>query len=165
MLQWSVDGLALFKKLYRDDVKRMSSFAAFDSNHLGIVAADGRFDLYDGNLRVKDADGKIIFDQVKPADYHKVLAEEVRPWSYMKFPFIRELGPKQGWYRVGPLARVNICDYMDAPLAEKEREEFMKLGGGRMVNATMAYHWARLIELLYSAEKIQELLKDRKSVV
>jgi NAD-reducing hydrogenase large subunit len=161
MLEWSVAGLNLFKKLYRDDIKRMSSFAAFDSNHLGIVASDGRFDLYDGNLRAKDASGKIIFDQVKPADYHKVLGEEVRSWSYMKFPFIRELGPEKGWYRVGPLARVNVCDYMDAPLAEKERQEFVKLGGGRMVNATMAYHWARLIELLYSAEKIQELLGDK----
>jgi NAD-reducing hydrogenase large subunit len=62
---------------------------------------------------------------------------------------------------VGPLSRVNNCDYMDAPLAEKERQEFMKLGEGRLVNATMAYHWARLIELLYSAEKIQELLNDK----
>jgi NAD-reducing hydrogenase large subunit len=161
MLQWAADGLGLFKKLYREDIKRMSSFAAFDSNHLGIVAADGRFDLYDGNLRAKEADGKIIFDQVKPADYLQVIREEVRPWSYMKFPFIKQLGPEKGWYRVGPLARVNICDYMNAPLAEKERQEFVKLGGGRMVNSTMAYHWARLIELLYSAEKIQELLKDK----
>jgi NAD-reducing hydrogenase large subunit len=160
MLQWSLDGLALFKKLYREDIKRMSSFAAFDSNHLAIVGPDGRFDLYDGALRAKDADGKLIFDQVKPADYLQVIREEVRPWSYMKFPFIKQVGPEKGWYRVGPLARVNICDYMDAPLAEKERQEFVKLGSGRMVNSTMAYHWARLIELLYSAEKIQELLGD-----
>jgi NAD-reducing hydrogenase large subunit len=161
MVEWSVAGLNLLKKAYRDDIKRMSSFATFDSNHLSIVAPDGRFDLYDGNLRAKDASGKIIFDQVKPADYYKVLQEEVRSWSYMKFPFIKSLGPEKGWYRVGPLARVNNCDYMDAPLAEKERQEFMKLGEGRLVNATMAYHWARLIELLYSAEKIQELLDDQ----
>jgi NAD-reducing hydrogenase large subunit len=161
MVEWSVAGLNLLKKTYRDDIKRMSSFAAFDSNHLSIVAPDGRFDLYDGNLRAKDASGKIIFDQVKPADYYKVLQEEVRSWSYMKFPFIKSLGPEKGWYRVGPLARVNNCDYMDAPLAEKERQEFMKLGEGRLVNATMAYHWARLIELLYSVEKIQELLDDQ----
>ena len=161
MLEWSVAGLDLLKKVYRDDYKRMSSFAAFDSNHLSIVAADGRFDLYDGNLRARDADGKVIFDQVKPADYLKVIAEEVRPWSYMKFPFIKSLGPEKGWYRVGPLSRVNNCDYMDAPMAEKERQEFMKLGEGRLVNATMAYHWARLIELLYSAEKIRELLGDK----
>jgi NAD-reducing hydrogenase large subunit len=161
MLEWSVAGLNLLKKFYRDDIKRMSGFAAFDSNHLSIVAPDGRFDLYDGNLRAKDAAGKVIFDQVKPADYFKVIQEEVRSWSYMKFPFIKSLGPEKGWYRVGPLARVNNCDYMDAPLAEKERQEFMKLGEGRLVNATMAYHWARLIELLYSAEKIQELLNDK----
>jgi len=161
MLQWSADGLSLFKKMYREDIKRMSSFAAFDSNHLAIVGPDGRFDLYDGALRAKDAEGKLIFDQVKPADYLQVIREEVRPWSYMKFPFIKQIGPEKGWYRVGPLARVNVCDYMDAPLAEKERQEFVQLGSGRMVNSTMAYHWARLIELLYSAEKIQELLKDK----
>ena len=161
MLEWASAGLTLFKKMYREDFKRMSTFAAFDSNHLSIVAPDGRFDLYDGNLRAKDAAGKLIFDQVKPADYLQVIREEVRPWSYMKFPFIKSLGPEKGWYRVGPLARVNNCNYMDAPLAEKERQEFMKLGEGRLVNATMAYHWARLIELLYSGEKIRELLSDK----
>lgn len=160
MVAWSVAGLELYKKLYRDDLERLSAFGAFESNFVSIVPKDGKFDIYDGNLRAKDADGKIIFDQVEPMDYLNHIQEEVRSWSYMKFPFIKELGPEKGWYRVGPLARINNCDYMDAPQSEKERQEFMELGAGRPVHATMAYHWARLIELLYCAEKMQELLDD-----
>jgi NAD-reducing hydrogenase large subunit len=78
----------------------------------------------------------------------------------MKFPFIVSLGQKKGWYRVGPLARVNNCDFIDSPIAEKERQEFMELGKGKPVHSTMAYHWARLIETVHSAEKIKELLGD-----
>jgi NAD-reducing hydrogenase large subunit len=78
----------------------------------------------------------------------------------MKFPFIKSIGQENGWYRVGPLARLNNCDFIDTPLAEEKRKEFMELGGGKPVHMTMAYHWARLIELLHSAEKIKELLDD-----
>ncbi len=160
MLQWAVEGLELFKKVFSEKAAFLSAFAAFDSNHVSIVDSDGRFDIYDGKLRAKDPDGKIIFDQVPPMEYLDYIAEEVRSWSYMKFPFIKKLGPEKGWYRVGPLARLNNCDYMDAPVAEKERREFMELGKGRPVSATMAYHWARLIEVVYCAEKIKELLDD-----
>ncbi len=78
----------------------------------------------------------------------------------MKFPFITSLGEEEGWYRVGPLARINNCDYMSAPLADAERKEFMALGNGLPVQSTMAYHWARLIELLYCTEAISEVLTD-----
>jgi NAD-reducing hydrogenase large subunit len=160
MLQWSIDGLALFKDVFRKDQARLSAFGTFESNFVSIVREDGGFDIYDGKLRAKDPDGKIIFDQVPPLKYLDYIREGVRSWSYMKFPFIYPLGQEKGWYRVGPLARLNNCDYMDAPLAEKERQEFLKLGGGRPVHATMAYHYARLIELLYCAEKIKELVGD-----
>ena len=96
MLEWSVAGLNLLKKFYRDDIKRMSSFAAFDSNHLSIVAPDGRFDLYDGNLRAKDAAGKIIFDQVKPADYFKVIAGGGPLLELHEVPLHQEPGPGEG---------------------------------------------------------------------
>jgi NAD-reducing hydrogenase large subunit len=160
MLAWAIEGLALYKGLYKKDIKRLAAFGSFESNFMSIVRKDGCLDLYDGLLRAKDPDGAIIFDQVRPADYQEHIAEEVRPWSYMKFPFIRPLGPRKGWYRVGPLARMNNCDRIDTPIAEKEREEFMRMGGGRPVHSTMAYHWARLIELVHSAEKIKELLDD-----
>ena len=78
----------------------------------------------------------------------------------MKFPFLTSIGPDDGWYRVGPLARVNNCDFFSTPLAEKEREEFIKIGGGQPVQSTLAFHWARLIELLHCTEAISELLDD-----
>ncbi len=161
IVQWSVDGLNLFKKIFHDDAKYLSGFAAFDSNHLSLVRADGCLDIYDGLLRAKAADGKIIFDGVAPKDYLEYIREEVRPWSYMKFPFIKSLGMEKGWYRVGPLARINNCDFIDSPLAEKERQEFMGLSGGKPNNSSLAYHWARLIETLYCAEKIKEMLDDK----
>jgi NAD-reducing hydrogenase large subunit len=93
--------------------------------------------------------------------YAEALAEEVRSWSYMKFPFIRSLGPEKGWYRVGPLARLNTCESIDTPLAEAARKEFVATaGGGKTCNVTMAYHWARMVELLHAAEKIRDLLHD-----
>ena len=160
MLAWAVEGLELFKGLYRKDQKNLSAFGSFESNFVSIVQPDGTLDLYDGLLRAKDPDGRIIFDGVKPAEYATYLGEEVRSWSYMKFPFIRSLGKEKGWYRVGPLARLNTCDRIDTPIAEKERQEFRELGGKRPVHSTMAYHWARLIEVIHAAEKIAELLAD-----
>jgi NAD-reducing hydrogenase large subunit len=160
MVEWSVAAVKLFKDLYKKDFARLSTLGSFESNYLSIVRKDGCFDIYDGFMRAKDANGKIIFDMVKPADYLKYIKEAVRSWSYMKFPFIQSLGQDKGWYRVGPLARINNCDFIDSPLAEKERKEFMELGKGKPVHHTMAYHWARLIETLHSAEKIKELLDD-----
>jgi NAD-reducing hydrogenase large subunit len=117
-------------------------------------------DLYHGRLRAVDAQGKKILDDVDYVKYLDYIAEEVRPWSYMKFPFLKSLGPEKGWYRVGPLARVNICDSIDTPEAEAERKAFMALTNGKPNNITMAYHWARMIEILHSIEKIKELLHD-----
>jgi NAD-reducing hydrogenase large subunit len=160
MLDWAIEAIGLCKKIVKSDAERLLAFGSFDSNHLSIVRDDGCLDLYDGKLRAKDAKGKIIFDKVAPEDYLEYIAEEVRPWSYMKFPFIRKLGKKDGWYRVGPLARINNCDFIDTPIAEKERQEFMALGGGKPINSSLAYHWARMIELVHSAEKIKTLLDD-----
>ncbi|MCK4802956.1 MAG: Ni/Fe hydrogenase subunit alpha [Spirochaetes bacterium] len=160
MLEWSIQSVDLYKKLYREDFDRLSKLGSFESNYLSLVREDGALDLYNGLLRAKDKDGNIIFDKVKPADYLKYIREGVKNWSYMKFPFIHSLGQEKGWYRVGPLARLNNCDFIDTPVAEEQRKEFMELGGGRPVHATMAYHWARLIEIVHSAEKIKELLDD-----
>ena len=160
MIDWAQAGVDIYKKLYRDDYDRLSKLGSFESNFVSLVREDGALELYDSKLRANDADGKPIFDMVEPKDYLTYIREGVRNWSYMKFPFIYPLGQEQGWYRVGPLARVNNCDFIDSPLAEKERQEFMEMGGGRPVHSTMAYHWARLIETLHSAEKMKELLND-----
>ena len=160
IIAWSCAALARFaayaatnRALYRD-------FAALRSNFVSLVGADGGMDLYDGQLRAIDANGETIFDSIDPAAYRDYLVEEVRSWSYLKFPHMRALGRDQGWYRVGPLAQVNCCAAIDTPLAEAARREFLADSGGGPVHATLGYHWARLICLVHCAEKIKELLFD-----
>ena len=160
ILTWSRGALAIAKTYTATHLTELKDFGSFDSNHLSLVRADGAMDLYHGNLRAIDAAGRPIFDQVDYQRYLDYIAEEVKPWSYMKFPFIKSLGPEEGWYRVGPLARVNTCDFIDTPEAEAARKEFMALTGGKPNNITMAYHWARMIELVHAAEKIRLLLHD-----
>jgi NAD-reducing hydrogenase large subunit len=159
-LAWARGALKIAKDYTVENLERLAPFGSFESNHVGLVQPDGTLDLYDGVLRAVDAQGQKIFDQMAPAEYADVLQEEVRPWSYMKFPFIRALGPEHGWYRVGPLARLNVCDRIDTPEAEAARQEFAAVTQGKPNNITMAYHWARMIELLHSLEKITELLND-----
>ena len=160
MMEWCRGALKIAVDYTVENLEKLAPFGSFDSNHLSIVREDGAMDLYHGNLRAIDKDGNKIIDQVDPQDYHKVITEEVRPWSYMKFPFLTELGPENGWYRVGPLARVNTCDFIDTPEAEEARKAFMAVTEGKPNNLTMAYHWTRMIELLHAGEKIQELLND-----
>ena len=157
---WSQDAVALIKQIFFEQFSYHMAFASIDSNMLSMVAADGGFDIYHGGLRARDAAGKTIFDHVDYTGYEQFLREGVKSWSYMKFPFIESLGSEQGWYRVGPLARVNNCDFFSTPLAEQERRAFIAVGNGRPLQATLAYHWARLIELLHCAEAIRELLHD-----
>jgi NAD-reducing hydrogenase large subunit len=157
---WAMEAMELVKRIARADWKRHTEFGSFPSNYVSIVRPDGAMDMYDGLLRAIDANGNKIFDGVTPIQYRDYLMEEVRPWSYMKFPHIRALGKENGWYRVGPLAVLNCCDYIDTPLAEKERQEFFAAGWGKPVHATLAYHWARIICMVYAVEKIKELLYD-----
>ncbi len=160
IVEWSQAAVDLSREYHLSNQPMTSQFGTMPSNFLGLVKPDGALELYDGKLRAKDANGKTIFDQVSDQDYHEVIREEVRNWSYMKFPYLTELGKDDGWYRVGPLARVNNCDYIDSPLAEAERLTFKEHGEGSMLHAPLAYHWARMIELLHCAEKIRELLDD-----
>jgi NAD-reducing hydrogenase large subunit len=161
MLEWSKAALNIAKDYTVKNLDKLKPFASFDSNHLSLIREDGAMDLYHGNLRAITADGKKIFDQVDYSNYADYIAEEVKSWTYMKFPFIKSLGPQNGWYRVGPLARINTCDFIDTPKAEAARKEFMAVTNGAPNNITMASHWARMIEILHSAEKINELLNDK----
>jgi NAD-reducing hydrogenase large subunit len=161
MLVWARGAVKLAKDYTVENLAKLAPFGSFDSNHLSLVRADGAMDLYHGNLRAIDSQGGKIFDQVDYQKYNDYLVEEVRDWSYMKFPFIKSIGPEKGWYRVGPLARMNTADFIDTPEAEKERKAFMAVTGGKPNNITMAYHWARMIETLHSIEKIAELLHDK----
>jgi NAD-reducing hydrogenase large subunit len=160
MMEWSRGALKIAKDYTLEHLDDIAGFGSFDSNHMGMVTDDGTMDLYHGQLRAVDAEGNTLFDQLDYQDYHKVLQEEVRNWSYMKFPFIQQLGPENGWYRVGPLARINVADRIDTPEAQAAFEEFRETTGNKPCNITMAYHWTRMIELLHSCEKIKELLND-----
>ena len=160
MLVWSRGAVEIARNYTLENLEKLAPFGSFDSNHLSIVRPDGAYDIYDGLLRAIDWEGNEIFGQVDNQVYDDYIAEEVRSWSYMKFPFIKSLGPEQGWYRVGPLARVNNCQYFDTPAAEAERQAFAAVTGGKPCHITMGYHWARMIETLHSCEKIRELLDD-----
>ena len=160
MVQWGQDAVELIKRIFFEQLDYHMAFAAIDTNMLSMTGANGEFDIYHGGLRAKDADGSMIFDHVDYTRYNDYLREGVKNWSYMKFPFIESLGEDHGWYRVGPLARVNNCDYFSTPLAEQQRKLFMEAGHGRPVHASLAFHWARLIELLYCTEAIRDLLLD-----
>ncbi|MGD0634110.1 MAG: Ni/Fe hydrogenase subunit alpha [Beijerinckiaceae bacterium] len=160
IIQWCREALELHKSFVHSHEKLHETFASFPSSYMSIVGANGGMDLYDGGLRAIDAEGKPIFEGVHASAYRDYIIEEVRPWSYMKFPHIRSLGREDGWYRVGPLAQLNCCAFIDTPIAEAARKEFMALGHGGPVHATLAYHWARLICMIHCAEKIQDLLFD-----
>jgi NAD-reducing hydrogenase large subunit len=160
VIAWSREAVELVRRLHQSNRPLYDGFGAFRSSMLSIVAPDGALDLYDGELRARDADGRILVDRGDCSRYWELIFEEVKPWSYMKFPFLRSLGPQAGWYKVGPLARVQNCDRIDAPLADAARREFIDYGGGRPVHSPLAYHWTRMIEMLAAAEQIKDLLHD-----
>jgi len=160
IVSWSVGAVELIKRIFFEQLNYHLEFGRIESNMLSLVREDGAFDIYHGGLRARDSNGNDIFDHVDYTSYTDYIKEGVKNWSYMKFPYIDAIGAENGWYRVGPLARVNNCDFFTTPLAEKERVEFKAVGQGRPVHAALAFHWARLIELLYCAESIQQLLHD-----
>lgn len=161
MLAWSRGALAIARDFTMEHLVELLPFGSFDSNHLSIVReGDGALDLYDGVLRAVDREGRRLVDGLDYQRYFDAISEEVRPWSYMKFPFLKALGPQHGWYRVGPLARLNTCSFIPTPEAEAARQQFAALTRGRPNNITMCYHWARMIELLHSIEVIRDLLGD-----
>jgi NAD-reducing hydrogenase large subunit len=160
MVAWSRDAVALIRGLFEQNLAEYNAFGRFRSAGMCLVRADGAMDLYHGGLRAHDIDGKTLFDHFDYGRYWDVIAEDVKPWSYMKFPFFKSLGADDGSYRVGPLSRVTLCDNIPTPLADKAREEFLAFDGGSAAGATLGYHWARMIEMLHAAETIKDLLHD-----
>lgn len=160
MIDWANSALQFFKDYYTKNRDFVDNFAYFPSNHLSLVRKDGAMDLYHGVLRAVDANGNKILNDVDYQEYHKYVEEEVKNWSYMKFPYLTHLGKENGWYRVGPLARLNTCDFIPTPMAQKEFEIYKAHTNGKPNNYCLHTHWARLIELLHSAEVIKELLLD-----
>lgn len=134
--------------------------------YMGLVDEENKVNFYDGKIRIVDPEGKevMIF---AAQDYLKHLEERVEPWSYVKMLYLKDIGWKgfidgkdSGIYRVAPLARLNVSDGMATSLAQGEYERLFGLLGGKPVHSTLAYHWARLVESLYAAERMVELAED-----
>ncbi len=160
MVELSQSALEFFKDYYKKNKSFIDNFSRFDSNYLSLVRKDGALDLYHGVLRAVNSEGKKILNDVDYQDYLEYIREDVRSWTYMKFPYLTHLGKDQGWYRVGPLARLNTADFIPTALAQKEFEEYKKNTFGSPNNMCMHTHWARLIETLHAAEMIRDLLND-----
>jgi NAD-reducing hydrogenase large subunit len=152
--------LTLFKKMLGSFGEEVENFGNFPSYYMGLVTADGGLEHYDGKIRIMDCTGKIAAECVDPATYGDFIGEAVEPWTYMKFPYFKAAGYPRGFYRVGPLARVNVASYAGTPLADLEMREFKKLGKNGVVQSTFHYHYARLIELLFCVETAKRLLDD-----
>jgi NAD-reducing hydrogenase large subunit len=155
----ALQALELFKGLldrYRDEA---DSFGHFPSLFLGLIADDGSWEHYGDRLRVVDSQGQTIADHLDAARYAEYIGEAVEPWSYLKSPYWKPLGYPDGIYRVGPLARLNLCDRMGTPLADRELAEYRQRAGGT-ANASFYFHYARLVEILTAVERIEQLVDD-----
>jgi F420-non-reducing hydrogenase large subunit len=158
--------VVLSNKEYVDLI--LSDTYTMKSYYMGLVDAQNRVNFYEGDIRVIDPEGK-EFAKFPPADYLEHIAEHVEPWSFLKFPFLKKVGWKglvsgngSGVYRVAPLARLNVAEGMATPAAQEEYEKMFATLGGKPVHATLANHWARLVELLYAAERLLELSRDEE---
>jgi F420-non-reducing hydrogenase large subunit len=156
--------LVLKNKEYVDLI--LSDGYTHKTYYMGMVDKDDKVNFYDGDLRVVDPAGK-EFRKFRPAEYLRHIAEHVEPWSYIKFTYLKDVGwkgfqdgPESGVYCVAPLARLNAAQGMATPLAQAAYEQYFKTLGGKPVHHTLANHWARLIELLYAAERMAELAED-----
>jgi NAD-reducing hydrogenase large subunit len=140
-------------------IRRSTTLRHLPLELLSLVGADGVLDFYDGVLRARDADGGCSSTPSPGQGLPALIREEVKPWSYMKFPFLTALGPEEGWYKVGPLARVQNCDPSDAA-GRGRAARVHRPRRGKPIHAPLAYHWARMIEMLHAAETIKDLLHD-----
>lgn len=159
-LDWLLDNYDKFQR-------EVETYGDFPSLFIGLVTPEGGLEHYDGLLRVMDADGRLLEKGLANEKWRGIIAEAVEPWSYLKFPYYKPLGYSNGngsvpgLYRVGPLARLNVCDFAGTPRADRELRYFRRLGKeGKPVSSMFHAHYARLIEIIYSLERIAELMED-----
>jgi F420-non-reducing hydrogenase large subunit len=158
------DDVVLKNKGYVDLI--LSDMFTHQTYYMGLVDENNKGNFYDGKVRVVGPDGAELV-KYSPEEYLDVVAEHIEPWTYLKFPYLKQVGwkgfvdgPDSGVYRATPLSRLNASDGMATPLAQAEYERFYDTLGGKPVHQTLATHWARLIELLYAAERSLELAQD-----
>jgi len=158
------DDVVLKNKKYVDLI--LSDAFTHKTYYMGLVDKDNKVNFYDGKVRVVDPKGK-EFLKFGPQEYLDNVEEHVEEWTYVKLPYLKKVGwkglvdgPESGIYRVGPLARLNASDGMATPLAQEEYKKMYETLSGKPVHSTLAFHWARLIELLYATERTLELSQD-----
>jgi F420-non-reducing hydrogenase large subunit len=160
------DDIVLKNKKYVDLV--LSDAYTLKTYYMGLIDENNKVNFYDGKVRVVDPEGK-EFVRFAPSDYLEIVEERVEEWTYVKLPYLKKVGwkglvdgPESGVYRVGPLGRLNASEGMATPLAQQEFERMYETLGGKPVHSTLAFHWARLVELLYAAERALELSRDQE---
>jgi NAD-reducing hydrogenase large subunit len=152
--------LQRFKQSLDHYQEYIGTFARFPSLFLGLVGPDGQLEHYDGQVRVIDATGTPVADDLAADEYPQYIGEAVEPWTYLKFPYYLPHGYPDGMYRVGPLARLNIIDRCGTERADRELQQFRQMETAGPVLSSFHGHYARLIEMLYAAEQIEHLLAD-----
>jgi len=156
-------GLSFFKDWASQNRQVVEEFAVFPSAYMGLVQDDGALELYDGTLRLVDKEGQLL-EEFDPCNYLDYIAEHVNEYTYLKSPYYKKMGYPEGIYRVGPLGRLNAASHISTPIAQSEMKIWKSLNGGKPVEGTLYYHYARLIETLYALEHVRELLDDPKEV-
>ncbi len=153
--------LSLFKALLDQYEPEAEVFGNFLSLYMSLVADDGEWEHYGGKIRIVDSDGNVVGDDLDEADYKDYIAEATESWSYLKFPYYRPLGYPEGMYRVGPLARLNVCTHMGTPQAERELREYRdRVATNGIVASSLMYHYARLVETKAGIERVERLVED-----
>ena len=158
IIDWCDQTVATVKNLYLSNRTFHEDFGLAPAAFLSLVGPQDQLELYDGDIKVLAADGTTI-GRHSCNQYHSLLQEQVKSWSYMKFPFLSAATPETGWYRVGPLARLNTCKSIPTSKAEQRRQEYLGILG-TPVQSPLAYHWSRMIEALHCAEAIEALLNN-----
>jgi NAD-reducing hydrogenase large subunit len=152
-------GIEIMKGWADANRAEIDRFAVFKSGYLGMVTPGNGLELYDGQIRLLDQQGQ-HWEHFDGADYLDHISEHVESWSYLKFPYYKKMGWPGGVYRVGPLGRLNVAEKIDTPLANAEHQCWKSINGGKPVESTLYYHYARLIEALFSVEHARDLLLD-----
>lgn len=156
-LKYFTNNISKFKK-------EIDSFGTFPSLFMGLVNKKGNLEHYDGFLRFVDSDGNILENSIDPTFYKDYIGEAVEKDSFLKSPYYKPHGYPNGMYRVGPLARMNVINRCGTPLADKEFDNFKNINNGKPVLNSFYYHYARLIEIIYGIERIEELLNEEQTM-
>jgi NAD-reducing hydrogenase large subunit len=152
-------GISIMKDWATKNMEDIQKFAVFPTGYFGLITEENSLELYEGNLRLIGSDGAQL-ERFPASDYLDFIGEHVENWSYLKFPFYKKMGWPDGVYRVGPLGRLNIIDKIDTPLANEEFKVYRQINAGKPIENTLYYHYSRLIETLFAAERVKVLLDD-----